>query len=61
EIGREIYRHVKAEDAPAVIERMLRGYLATRLGPDESFRDFSRRYSIEELQGLFAAQHALRS
>ena len=32
DIGREIYREVKAEDAPTVIERMLRGYLSARLG-----------------------------
>src|SRR3954471_9302239 len=52
EIGREIYRDVKAEDAPRVIERMLRGYLAARLGPDETFRDFTRRYSTEQLKDL---------
>jgi ferredoxin-nitrite reductase len=57
DIGREIYREVKAEEAPAVIERMLRGYLAARHGADESFRDFTRRYPTEQLQELFAAQN----
>jgi ferredoxin-nitrite reductase len=59
-IGREIYRDVKAEDAPAVIERMLRGYLAARLGPRESFRDFTKRHSTEQLQEMFASHHASR-
>ena len=56
DIGREIYRDVKAEDAPALIERMLRGYLAARLGPEESFRDFTRRCSTEQLLGMFELQ-----
>ena len=29
-LGREIYRDVKAEDAPRTIERMLKAYLAHR-------------------------------
>ena len=57
DIGREVYRDVKAEDAPGVIERMLRGYLAGRLGPDESFREFTKRYSTEQLKDVFASQN----
>jgi ferredoxin-nitrite reductase len=56
DVGREIYRDVKAEDAPATIERMLRGYLAARLDPSESFRDFTRRFSTDQLKDLFASQ-----
>jgi ferredoxin-nitrite reductase len=56
DIGREIYRNVKAEDAPLVIERMLRGYLACRLSQDETFREFSKRYPTEALTDLFARQ-----
>ena len=33
DIGREIYRGVKAEDLPEIVERMLRGYLSARRGP----------------------------
>ena len=29
-LGREIYRDVKAEDAPRTVERMLKAYLAHR-------------------------------
>jgi ferredoxin-nitrite reductase len=56
-IGREIYRSIKAEDAPVVIERMLRGYLACRLSKDETFREFSKRYPTEALTDLFAQQN----
>ena len=56
DIGREIYRDVKADDAPAVIERMLRGYLAARRDAGETFRDFTRRYPTEELKDMFASQ-----
>ena len=58
DIGREIYREVKAEDAPAVIERMLRGYLSARLGAGETFRDFTKRYSTEQLKEMFASWSA---
>ncbi len=51
-IGREIYRDVKACDAPRTVERMLRGYLAHR-SDGESFVAFSRRHDIERLAALF--------
>ena len=35
-LGREIYRDVKAEDAPQTIERMLKAYLAHRASPEET-------------------------
>ena len=49
-----MHRDVKADDAPALIERMLRGYLASRLDAGESFRDFTRRYSTDQLRAMFA-------
>jgi len=54
-LGREIYRDVKAEDAPRTIERMLKGYVAHR-EPDESFLAFSRRHEIDSLKQIFAAE-----
>ncbi|MGB5184394.1 MAG: NirA family protein [Xanthobacteraceae bacterium] len=54
--GREIYRDVKADDAPATIERMLKAYLANRAGTQESFADFTRRHDIEALKVLFERQ-----
>ncbi len=54
--GREIYRDIKAEDAPRTIERMLKAYLANRAGPTESFADFTRRHEVEALKTLFERQ-----
>ena len=55
-IGREIYRDVKAENLPPVIERMLQGYLANRAGDDETFLDFSRRHEVDALKDMFDAE-----
>src|SRR5512132_3699003 len=52
-IGRELYRDIKAEHLPALIERMLAAYLARRDGENETFRAFTARHSIEHLQALF--------
>ncbi|MEX2034383.1 MAG: NirA family protein [Xanthobacteraceae bacterium] len=53
-LAREIYRDVKAEDAPKTIERMLRTYLARRSSREESFQAFTRRHEIAELTTMFA-------
>jgi ferredoxin-nitrite reductase len=55
-LGRELYRDVKAEDAPRTIERMLKGYLAHRASPEETFLAFARRYDIDALKAMFAAE-----
>jgi ferredoxin-nitrite reductase len=55
-IAREIYRDVKAEDAPRAVERMLTGYLANRGSPQESFLAFTRRHEIDALRELFAKE-----
>ena len=55
-LGREIYRDVKAKDAPRVIEGMLKGYLAHRAACDETFLAFSRRLDVEDLKKLFDAE-----
>src|SRR5262249_49954109 len=49
-LAREIYRDVKAEDAPPAIERMLKAYLAHRASHEESFQAFTRRHDIEALK-----------
>src|ERR1700710_2185016 len=41
EVGQEVYRDVKSEDAPVVIERLLKVYLARRASPDETFLTFA--------------------
>ena len=51
-LGRELYRDVKAEDAPQTIERILKAYLAHRAAKDESFLAFARRHEIDALKSL---------
>ena len=49
-LGREIYRDVKAQDAPQTVERILKAYLAHRASRDESFIAFARRHEIDALK-----------
>jgi ferredoxin-nitrite reductase len=58
-IGREIYPQVPMDELPALVEDMLRGYLAHRREPGESFCDFANRHSIDELKALFATAHQM--
>lgn len=55
-IAREIYRDVKAEDAPRTIESMLKAYLTHRASPGETFLAFSRRHEIDALTKMFEAE-----
>ena len=55
-LGREIYRDVKAEDAPRTVEKMLKGYVAHRASKDETFLVFSRRHEIDALKAVFDAE-----
>ena len=56
EIGREVYRDVKAEDAPKIVERLLKAYLANRGSADETFLAFSRRHDGEALRRMADAE-----
>ena len=51
-LGRELYRDVKAEDAPKTVERILKAYVAHRASSDESFIDFARRHEIDALKAM---------
>ena len=51
-IGRELFRDITADDAPATVARILQAYLAHRAGPDESFLAFARRHEIEEFRAM---------
>jgi len=55
-LGREIYRDVKAEDAPQTVARMLQGYLANRAAPGETFLAFTRRHEVDALRTMFDAE-----
>jgi ferredoxin-nitrite reductase len=52
-LAREIYKDVKAEDAPKTVERMLKSYLAHRGAPEETFLAFSKRHEVEVLKTMF--------
>jgi ferredoxin-nitrite reductase len=54
--GRELYRDVKAEDAPKTVERMLKAYLTHRASPQESFLAFTRRHEIDALKAYCEQQ-----
>jgi ferredoxin-nitrite reductase len=54
-LAREIYRDVKAEDAPKTVERMLKAYVAHRTAPDETFLAFTRRHEVEQLKAMAEA------
>ena len=51
--GREVYRDLKADDAPRTVERMLKAYLANRAAADETFLTFTRRHDVEALKAMF--------
>ncbi|WP_415909390.1 NirA family protein [Oleiharenicola sp. Vm1] len=52
-IAREIFRHVAAADLPALVSRTLATFAARRTG-DETFVQWTRRHSVEELKALLA-------
>ncbi|WP_398482079.1 NirA family protein [Tardiphaga sp.] len=52
DVGQELYQNVKSEDAPAVVEKLLKAYLANRASPDETFLTFSRRHDAAALRKL---------
>ena len=58
-IGTEIWRAVKAEDAPGRVEALLRAYLALREGADESFLDVTVRIGAQALRDAAEVQPAL--
>jgi ferredoxin-nitrite reductase len=57
-VGRELYRDVKATDAPQTITRILNAYVANRSSPRESFLTFSERYDDAVLRALCDSESA---
>jgi ferredoxin-nitrite reductase len=51
-LARETYRDVKAEEAPATVERLLKSYLTHRASPDETFLAFTRRHDVAALKTM---------
>ena len=56
EIGQEVYRDVRAEDAPKTVEKLLKAYLAHRTSPEEPFLAFARRHDGATLRALAEAE-----
>ena len=54
-MARDFQQNVKAEDAPALVEKVLRTWQAHRASPEESFVAFARRHEIAELKALVEA------
>lgn len=57
-IARDLVKEVKGEDCPAVVEKMLRGYLANRADDAETFAAFTRRHEIDALKSMFELEAA---
>jgi ferredoxin-nitrite reductase len=51
-LAREVIRDVKAEDAPVLVERLLKSYLAHRASAEETFLDFARRHDTAALKAM---------
>jgi ferredoxin-nitrite reductase len=56
ELGQEVYRDIKATDAPKKVERLLKAYLSHRASADETFLTFARRHDAEALRKLAEAE-----
>lgn len=54
-MARDFQENVRAEDAPALVEKVLRTWQAHRASPEESFVAFARRHEIAELKALVEA------
>ena len=51
-MARELLRDVKAEDAPQIVERLLKVYTSNRADQSETFYEFSNRYDINGLKEM---------
>jgi ferredoxin-nitrite reductase len=54
-IARELYRDVKVEDCPRLVERILAAYVAHRAGAGETFLTFTRRHDVPALKAMIDA------
>ena len=55
-IARELYSNVKADEAPYVVARILRAFIANRADKDETFVAFARRNDIDAIRRLADAE-----
>lgn len=52
-IGKQVFTGISFSEVPALLERVLKTYLARRQGK-ESFAEFTRRHEVKQLQELFS-------
>jgi len=57
-MARELFRDVRVEDCPPLVERILKTYLANRGGSTETFLEFARRHEPEALKSMIDASGA---
>ncbi|MBX3434624.1 MAG: NirA family protein [Pirellulales bacterium] len=55
-LGRELCPSLRFDQVPAVVARLLEGYLARRRDPQESFHEFAARHEIPALRELCEAK-----
>ncbi|QDU60504.1 Sulfite reductase [ferredoxin] [Planctomycetes bacterium Pan216] len=55
-IGRELFPELPFDEIPGRLESLLKVYMQRRDSDDESFRDFSRRHSIDDLLAMTEQQ-----
>ncbi len=51
-IAREVMQNIKAENAPAIVSRLLDAYMARRASAEETFVAFTRRHDAEALRRM---------
>lgn len=49
-LGSEIFRNVPFPQIPPLLEQLLQAYLQARASKEESFSEFTRRFSVEEIR-----------
>lgn len=52
-VGKEVFKGISVGEAPALLERILKTYLARR-HTGESFAEFTRRHEVKALQEMFS-------
>jgi ferredoxin-nitrite reductase len=52
-IGKQVFTGISFEELPALLERVLKTYLAQR-APHETFAAFTRRHEVKQLQEMFS-------
>ena len=52
DIGQEVYRDLRAADAPQTVEKLVKAYLTHRADPSETFLTFARRHDGATLRKL---------